>query len=302
MSEEPQLRKAAGQTVALACQAMGTRFELVLTGDDARSLRAAGEAALEEVTRWHNLLSAFDPASVVSRLNREAAERPVSVPTEVAELLRWCADMSQATAGAFNPAVGHLMRQAGFRDGPRASCPAASSFAESVHVDANRVRFTVPVALDFGAIGKGWALDRAAETLREAGVTDALLHGGTSSVITIGGPWRIALGAGDAVTLTDDALGVSAPSGRTVTDAQGVRHGHILDPRTGCSALTAGAAVTGPSAATCDAWSTALVVDPTLADALAWPTGYIAYLGISSTPSTCSPPSTPSSLLQGTSP
>src|SRR4051812_6910252 len=110
---------ASEQTVALACQAMGTRFELLLKGDDPVRLRSAGEAALEEVRRWHDLLSLFDRASVISRLNREAADHPVPVPPEVASLLRWCREAATATQRAFDPAIGHLMRAAGFRDEPR---------------------------------------------------------------------------------------------------------------------------------------------------------------------------------------
>ncbi|HYD02310.1 MAG TPA: FAD:protein FMN transferase, partial [Phycisphaerales bacterium] len=142
-------------------------------------------------------------------------------------------------------------------------------------------RFTQPVALDFGAIGKGWALDRAARVLREHGVTRALLHGGTSSVVTLGGPWRVALDDRAAVDLTDASLGVSAPAGRTIGRGADVR-GHILDPRTGRSATTLGAAVSGPSAAVCDAWSTALVVDPCLAADTAFPTGYRAHVNAGS--------------------
>jgi thiamine biosynthesis lipoprotein len=254
---------------------MGTRFELLLRGSDAIALRSAGEAAIEEIVRWHNLLSAFDRASVVSRLNREAAEHAVAVPPEVASLLRWCREVSEATAGAFNPAVGDLMRRAGFRGEPRATGETVPPFHATVQLEGNRVRFVAKVALDFGAVGKGWALDRATELLREVGVSCALLHGGTSSIASIGGPWGIDVG-GTPVVLSDESLGFSASSGRTVTDGSGAVHGHILDPRTGGSAGARCAAVVGPGAAVCDAWSTALAVDPALDASPAWPIGYRA--------------------------
>ncbi len=286
--------QAAGQSVALACQAMGTRFELLLPfveAEETPRLRAAGEAALDEIARWHGLLSAFDPASVVSRVNRGAATQPVLVPAEVARLLSWCKEVSVASRGAFDPSVGLLMRAAGFREGVREAAalhavPISMSGVELEEGDgAWRVRFTSPgLALDLGAVGKGWAIDRAVEVLREHGVTRALLHGGTSSVAAIGdsgdGPWRIGTGAGGGVfKLVDRALGMSSSSGRTVRDQQGVAHGHVLDPRKGESASSAGGTVVGgPQCAMCDAWSTALLVEPGLVSSGGWPARYSAMI------------------------
>jgi FAD:protein FMN transferase len=119
--------------------------------------------------------------------------------------------------------------------------------------------------IDLGGIAKGHALDQAGALLRSHGVTSALLHGGTSSVVAIGAPgapggpdgWRVALGPGPGaatVTLRDEALSVSAasPPGNA---------GHIVDPRTGRGVEEARrAAVVGPSARLADAWSTAATV------------------------------------------
>jgi thiamine biosynthesis lipoprotein ApbE len=131
----------------------------------------------------------------------------------------------------------------------------------TIHLDPS-------ASLDLGAVAKGFALDRAAAILRECGITSALLHGGTSSVVAMGAPaddprgWAIAIRSdGDPLTvrLRDQSLGVSAPRGRTTPTAS-----HILDPRTGAPAMAGvdTAAVIGPvgTAALCDTWSTALVV------------------------------------------
>jgi thiamine biosynthesis lipoprotein len=120
--------------------------------------------------------------------------------------------------------------------------------------------------LDLGAVGKGFALDRAAAELREAGVTRALLHGGTSSSIAIGAPpgrpgWGIAIanatGEADAtVELRDASLSVSAPHGRVADSG-----GHVLDPASGQPTEPGTVvAVTSPSATLADAWATALAV------------------------------------------
>ena len=74
-------------SVALACQAMATRFEIVLPGDDAVRLRAAGEEALAEIERLEARLSLYQPASEIARVNARAALGPVRVSPEVFRLL-----------------------------------------------------------------------------------------------------------------------------------------------------------------------------------------------------------------------
>ena len=143
--------------------------------------------------------------------------------------------------------------------------------------EGGRVRFAHPqMQLDLGGVAKGFALDRAAETLRDGGVESALLHGGTSSAIAIGSPaneagWRVRIGArpgGPVVVLRDTALGVSAPHGRMI-EHEGHRLGHVIDPRTGEPAHGAASAfVVGPSGAMCDALSTALLVAQQWTDAM----------------------------------
>jgi len=128
------------------------------------------------------------------------------------------------------------------------------------------------VMIDLGAIGKGHAIDCAAEILREAGVTSALLHGGTSTVYGIGAPpdaegWKIAIAAAPGqpssritVVLKDHALSVSAVWGKSF-EADGEKFGHVIDPRTGRPVNNAvQSAVALPSATETDALSTALLV------------------------------------------
>jgi FAD:protein FMN transferase len=150
----------------------------------------------------------------------------------------------------------------------------AVSGIEQVEFDEGSltVRFKRPgVELDLGGYGKGYAVDRAADILREAGITSALLDGGTSSVYAVGvqaggGAWRVGLeeplrqnGQPVVVGLSDSALSVSAGHGKEFT-AGGRRYGHVIDPRTGEAVNGALAAAAGPSAAECEALSKALLV------------------------------------------
>lgn len=249
----------------LATHACGTRFELVLDGEDEVRLRAIGELCLEEIEDVHARLSKFDRASLVSRLNRDAHRAWVRVDRETFELLELCRDVQVASGGAFDPTVGALMTELGFHDD--ADVAEAELGFEHVQLDAARcaVRFARPLRLDLGGIGKGHALDLAGRVLREHGVTRALLHGGTSSVLALGAPpgstgWRIRIAeTGETCELRDRALGVSSGDGRTLADGRG----HVLDPRSGEALAPRGpTAVVADSAALADAWSTALQVLP----------------------------------------
>ncbi|UCD76835.1 MAG: FAD:protein FMN transferase [Phycisphaerales bacterium] len=267
--------------VRLATEAMGTRFEVVLTGDDPPRLRTVGEAAIEEIEDWHRRLSLFEPGSLLSYLNRHAADRPVKLDDDTFELLVECIEVHAASQGAFDITVAPIMRAWGFHkitgaaDSPSSTgedtptaAPVGSEFIQ-LDVDRRTIRFLKPgMAIDLGGLGKGHALDAAAAVLRENGVECGLLHGGTSTVVALGSPpdedgWRVALkqeGPSPVVTLRDAALSVSAPHGRTI-HMDGERLGHIIDPNRGSPARgTQLAAVVGPTARQADAWSTALLV------------------------------------------
>lgn len=229
--------------IRLALEAMRTRFELLLVGAEPLGLRAAGEAALREVRAAEQELSYFRSDSALSRLNREAPSGWTRPPERAFRLLADCRRWHEESRGAFDPA---------FRSAPFCGF-AAVEFDEA----RGAVRFADRrVTLDLGAVGKGEALDRAAEVLREHGVDKALLHGGTSSVLAIGAPsgergWRVGIAEHASALLRDAALGVS-----------GSRRLHIRDPRTGGMLVDAprAAAVVAPTAAAADALSTALLV------------------------------------------
>ncbi len=290
--------------VSLACEAMATRFELVLIGDREVSLRGAGEEAIEEIRRIEAALSLYRPSSQIAAVNRTAAEAPVRVTPEVFRLVEHALLLSQATQGAFDITVAPLLRAWGLLQG--SGCiPSPRDLAEAracigphlvgLNPEACTITFHRPgVLLDLGSIGKGYGLDRAAEVLREAGVTDALLHGGTSSIIGMGTPadqpaWKVAIPHPPAdpasiaspqsrkappmnnsapgeerplavVELRDTSLSVSAVWGKGFRAGDRFL-GHVMDPRLGEPVSGAVlAAVVLPSATESDALSTALLV------------------------------------------
>jgi thiamine biosynthesis lipoprotein len=273
--------------ITLALQAMATRFEMVLNGDSP-GLRAAGEEALAEVSRIESMLSLYKPTSEVAVINGRAAGEPVRVSAEMFALLQRAVALSRETNGAFDITIAPLVRCWGFMRG-QGSVPSDEQIAEAranigsefLELDeANRtIHFLRPgMMLDFGAFGKGYAVDCAIEILREAGIESALLHGGTSTVYGLGGdannkPWKIAITGApredgapsekvlELIQLNDNALSVSAVWGKSFA-SQGRTFGHILDARTGRPSQRAElAAIQIPSAADSDALSTALLVE-----------------------------------------
>ena len=143
---------------------------------------------------------------------------------------------------------------------------------DAVLLDQNSltVRFTrTGVELNLGAIGKGFALDRAGADLRAAGMTHALLSAGRSSLLAVGGRdggWWIDVISPNTdrplaeVRLHDAALGTSG-AGQQFVDVEGVRYGHIIDPRSGWPAAgILSSTVIADGAATADALSTAFFI------------------------------------------
>jgi thiamine biosynthesis lipoprotein len=273
-------------TVTLARQAMATRFELVLAGEDPVALRAAGEEALDEIDRLESQWSLYRPESELARLNARASREPVQVTPELFTFLEHARRLHGETEGAFDLTIAPLVRCWGFLGGSGQLPEAAQIAAARVRVgmglvNLDPVNSTVSfvragVMLDPGAIGKGYAVGRAAEILREAGVEAALIHGGTSTVYAFGQApgataWKVAIdrppaqsGSAESplavIELKDEALSVSAVWGKHF-DAGGKRFGHVLDPRTGQPVQGAVlAAVVVASATESDALSTALLV------------------------------------------
>jgi FAD:protein FMN transferase len=252
---------------------------------DPVALRAAGEEALDEITAAEALLSAFQDGAELRRLNHLAGREFVVPSPLMLQFLRRCCALVEATDGTFDPAIGALLdcwRIQG--DGRNQSEPSAAAIAEALAAcdlrrqllfgaEEHHLRFAHPTTrLDPGAVGKGWALDRAVTRLRDAGIRHALTHGGTSTACALGDEpgrdgWTIAIRdprTPDVVLaqaqLRDTSLSVSGQHGRSVL--AGGRHvGHILDPRSGRPVEhTLLAAVIHPSALASDALSTALLV------------------------------------------
>jgi len=270
---------SCGHWIRVHRRAMACRFEITLAAADGVFVPAAMKA-LDEIDRLEQELSVFIPTSAISGMNRGAGDGPVAVPAYVAELLTDCQRVHRDTEGAFDVTTTPLSRCWGFLR-REARVPPLEAIEDArgrvgfgaVHVssDPPLVTFSRPgVEVSLGAVGKGYALDRARSVLRASGVQHALLSAGGSSVVALGGRgdgWVVdvvsPLRPGRPIatlSLRNAALGTSG-AGEQFVVQDGRRYGHVIDPRTGWPVDgTLSASVVASDAARADALSTAFLV------------------------------------------
>jgi FAD:protein FMN transferase len=274
----PQAPASGKAWIRLSRRAMACSFEVTIASEDTCDLPAV-RAALDHIDRIEDQLTIFRNSSAIAEINRRAGAEPVAVDRVLFDLLGECVDLHRATGGTFDITTTPLSRVWGFlqREGRLPSREAIDTALRSVGVDAMRldessltVRLTRKgVELNLGAIGKGFALDCAGADLRARGVRHALLSAGRSSLLALGGGregWWIDVISPSTdrrladVWLRDAALGTSG-AGEQFVDVDGVRYGHVIDPRSGWP--TSGilsATVIADRAATADALSTAFFI------------------------------------------
>lgn len=221
---------------------MGTKVELFLAREPDRGSSEALDGAEREFERLEALLSRFRPDSELSQLN--AAGRLV-VGEDMLAVVELALEARERTSGRFDPTVHDALVQAGYdrtfeevlQEGHAPAAPPARC-GGGVTVDRayGRIELEAGVRLDLGGIGKGYAADRAAAILSEAG--PALVDAG-GDIAAIGRPdaigWRVGIET-PAVTMTlalgDGAVATSGRDRRRWR-RNGVEQHHLIDPATG---------------------------------------------------------------------
>lgn len=265
---------------------MACDFEILFNLRQYPNSTAVAADAFQLIADLEDQLTVYRPESEISRVNREAATGWLRVESGLFRLLETAKDLFEQTLGAFDITSASLTRLWQFdrRDGV---VPGAEAIAQTLlsvgsqfmelDQESQRVRFANPaLQINLGGIGKGYALDRVGEMIRQKGILNFAIHGGQSSVLAIGsgsadgeqtGAWWIGLShpiipdfrLGE-VCLTNQALGTSG-TGRQGFFHRGVRYGHIIDPRTGWPASHfSSTTVITESAAMSDALATAFFV------------------------------------------
>lgn len=138
------------------------------------------DLAFAVIRHVHERMSFHEPESDLARLRAAIPGELVGVDPETVEVLRLAIDFHEATDGLFEIAVGRELVQSGFL--PRDGVDNLNHFLGNSHdieiIDDRHVRFKRRLLIDLGGIAKGYAVDRAVETLIAAGVTHGLVNAG----------------------------------------------------------------------------------------------------------------------------
>lgn len=228
--------------------AMTTHFEVRLADVDATYAAQAAQACFDLIHALEAQLSRFKPQSEITRLLSLGPGESTRLQPESFACLEIAKAMELATASAFSPIPAALQQQ---DVQPQWSL---SRQDQSIRCQSGQLDF------DLGAIGKGFALDRAADLLREWDCPSYLLVAGGSSILAGDAPSGLegwSCGLGDNGSRHRIALANASLSGSGL----GVKGSHILDPRTGSTAARETRAwALCDTAAESDALSTAAMV------------------------------------------
>lgn len=229
---------------------MGTVFEIAAYGPSAQQISTAIENAFREIVRIDDLLSNYKPESALSVLNRSAHFHAERVPPELYSVIEQAVHFSRISDGRFDITVAPLVNlwKAALA-GDSTPSPAQQHEALAC-VGYDKLELTPPdqvtfhspcLQLDLGAIGKGYATDRAADVLRSSGVHDAFISAGGSTILALGSPpgqtaWLVHLRdpshrADPYIMLTNGSVSTSEQTAATLLGRDSP--GHIIDPSSG---------------------------------------------------------------------
>jgi thiamine biosynthesis lipoprotein len=265
-------------------RAMACQFDVLVHPEQPPNGPEAAVEALELIEWLEQILSVYIPTSDLSRLNTRGEQTWVDLSRPAFDMLKLGCEIHNQTLGCFDMTAAKLSEAWGFSS-RQGRMPTTQQIADSlakvgsnkIEFDEDRysVRFSGPIAVNPGGIGKGYAIDQAVELLRDRGVADFAIHGGKSSVYAHGRQlldqqdtgWKIAVRHPEqserilgTLILSDQALGTSGPANQFFY-FRGQRYGHIIDPRNGWPAQGAlSITVLHPSAAWADALATGLFV------------------------------------------
>jgi FAD:protein FMN transferase len=242
-----QLRKADSYWV-ITYAAMASPCEVLACFDEASEAERLASLAFHETSRIERKFSRYLEGNIVHAINHSNGEA-VPVDEETARLLQYAAQCYELSDGLFDITSGVLRRVWKF-DGGTAT-PDRGQIASllervgwtRVELDDKRIRLERGMEIDLGGIGKEYAADKVAAFLQESTRAGLMVNlGGDIRAVSgsgMRGPWTIGIesphhedGAVGQVEIGDGGVATSGDARRFCV-VDGVRLGHILDPRTG---------------------------------------------------------------------
>lgn len=252
---------------------LGTSMDVIVSADTRQAAVAAESALLNEIERLRNVLSTYDPASEISRLNASAGMFTCS--TDLYQVLASYARWNRETSGTISMLLGngvHTLKRAGLND--CMPIPAALERPEEGirFYGGRNVMRGARATFNIDALGKAYVMDRAISLARRSspGISGILLNIGGDLAIFGAEPRRIAIANPadpcenspplGSVALANGAIATSGGYERGVR-IRGQFYSHIIDPRTGLPANgPISATVIARNSITANALATALCI------------------------------------------
>ena len=169
--------RPASNRVRRARPSLGTFVEITARGDSEVKLHRAIDRAFAAVARVDRQMSFHNAASDISRINCEAFQRKVTVDPWTWRVLRAAQKLSHESDGLFDITVARKLMQWSYL--PRRYQNVSEGNWRDIVLEKNcTVRFRQRVIIDLGGIAKGFAVDRAVEALKRAGVRSGVVNAG----------------------------------------------------------------------------------------------------------------------------
>ena len=241
------------ETDRLTFQAFGTLVDITVYPGGAHDLARIEAELSEDLEIMHASWHAWEPGSLGRTNQLLALGGEFSAPPSVLPLIEFAQELEQRTDGLFNPALGRLIAAWGFHQDEAAGPPPDAERLEALLADPPRMRdierrgvrlrgHHPDLQLDFGGMGKGFAVARSLDLLADLGVEHAIVNAG-GDLMTRGRPgdrpWRIGvrdpLGTGVLARIelgSGEALFTSGNYERGY-EWEGARIHHVIDPRSG---------------------------------------------------------------------
>jgi thiamine biosynthesis lipoprotein len=232
----------------------GTLVDITIYGEtEAKSQKVSAEIT-RNFQSLHHRLHAWRPSELQTINHAFAAgKKPIKIQHDIIEMIQDISRLSKQSGGSFNPAIGDLIKTWGFQHdefipvtvdkNKIAALVATNPKMTEIEIEGNQIYSTNPaVQLDLGGYAKGYALDRAIETLKGRGIKNALINIG-GNIIALGKhgdkPWRVGIQhprKPNAIAMLNLesgwAIGTSGDYQRYF-ELAGKRYCHIINPSTG---------------------------------------------------------------------
>jgi len=276
-----QAQEKVNVTVRRTIPLMGSPFEITVVAQSEEIGYINIEEAAAEVQRIEKLISSWDPESETTIINKNAGIKPVKVSMELFKLIERAIQISEITFGAFDISYAALDELWRF-DGSMEYLPTSAEVKKAMakvgfrKIVLNPIESTVylkekGMKIGFGAIGKGYAADKAKELLVSKQVPAGMINASgditTWGTKATGEKWLIGVdnptGRGvffSWLPLVESSVAISG-NHRDYVTLNGKRYTHIINPKTGYPAMgLRKVTVLAKSAELCDALSTAVYI------------------------------------------